>query len=620
METGNGLSLELGKYQKRVDTRLKSFVENNFVKRLWNKDETLWNKDLKSPRDISLGWLTAADKTLEVLPEIENFCSEIKQEGFENIVLLGMGGSSLAPMVFQRTFQNPLPGGIKLLVLDTTEPEMIKRIESQINIATTLFIVSSKSGNTAEVVAFYEYFFYRVSTIKKERSGDNFIAITDEGSPLAQLANRKSFRRTFINFPEIGGRYSALSLFGMIPAALMGVNVKEFLMRTKEMIDACGPEVPATHNPGVVLGTAIAEMALKECDKLTCLLPPELSAFGLWLEQLLAESTGKNGKGILPFNFCPSNKITTFGKDRYFLRMGFYGEENDLQSMKPSDLLALKYPLINVFIKDELDLGKEFFRWEIATATAGSIMGVNPFDQPNVQESKKYTDRLLRKVEAEGELPRMEPALIEDDLIYYSGHKKQNAKKMFESFFSLLKANDFIALQAYLPEDDEVESSFCEIRQILQKNLKIAVSTQFGPRYLHSTGQYHKGGPNNGYFVQFVCNSTVDIQIPEHPYTFGILKRAQAIGDREALLKHKRKVIMIDLGEDYINGLNIFRKLVEDIQPPVQKVIKPVPLMLINKKFQRNETATEQEISKDVNAYEVENMILSKENMDNTPS
>lgn len=619
METGNGLSLELGKYQKRVDARLKQFVENNFVQRLWSEDQTLWNKDLKGVKDIALGWLYAVDRSLEALPEIEEFCASVKQEGFKNVVLLGMGGSSLAPLVFQKTFENPLANGLKLFVLDTTEPETIKRIESAINVVDTLFIVSSKSGTTAEVVAFYEYFFYRVSTVKKDKAGENFIAITDEGSPLVMLANRKNFRKTFVNFPEIGGRYSALSLFGIVPAALMGVNVKEFLNRTSEMVDACGPEVPATHNPGVILGIAIAEMALKECNKLTYLLPAELSAFGLWLEQLLAESTGKNGKGILPFNSCPSNKITTFGKDRFFLNMGFYGDQNDIQSMKPTDLIALKYPLINIMIKDELDLGKEFFRWEIATATAGSILGVNPFDQPNVQESKRYTDKLLKKVEHEGELPKMEPALIEDSLIYYCIHKRPTSKKLLENFFSLSKCGDFIAFQAYLPEESEVENAFCEIQKTMQKNLKIAVSTQYGPRYLHSTGQYHKGGPNNGYFVQFICSSTVDIQIPELPYTFGILKRAQAIGDREALLKHKRKVLTIDLGEDYITGLNTFKKLIEDIHQPVPKVIKPVSLVINNKKFHRTEVDAGQDTTNTINAYEVENMLFAKENAENPP-
>jgi hypothetical protein len=267
--------------------------------------------------------------------------------------------------------------------------------------------------------------------------------------------------------------------------------------------------------------------------------------------------------------------------------MGFYGEQNDIQSMKPTDLL-INYPLINILIKDELDLGKEFFRWEIATATAGAILGVNPFDQPNVQESKKHTDRLLKKMAHDGELPKMEPTLAEDSLIYYGVHKRLNAKKLLESFFSLSRSGDFIVFQGYLPEENEVENAFNDIKKTMQTNLKLAVSTQYGPRYLHSTGQYHKGGPNNGYFVQFISSSIVDIQIPEMPYTFGILKRAQAIGDREALLKHKRKVLTIDLGEDYINGLHTFKKLIQDIhQPVVPKIIKPVPFMVKDKKDQK---------------------------------
>lgn len=566
MESGNGLNLSLGKFQKRLETRLKLMHSSDFVKRLWEKDVSLFQKNI-SPSDFLMGWLDLPDKMLQALPAINEFCKEVRNAGFEHVVLLGMGGSSLAPLVFQKTFGES-ENGMKFTVLDTTEPETIKKIESGLNIPATLFIVSSKSGTTAEVAAFYEYFYYRVAVSKRGKAGENFIAITDEGSPLVQLAARKNFRKTFINFSNVGGRFSALSYFGIVPAALMGINVKELLLRAKAMAISCGPLVPAHENTGVQLGTAMAEMASKGCDKLTYLLPDGLDTFGLWLEQLIAESTGKSGKGILPFNGLPVCKTSAYGKDRFFVKYGFCGEENETQSTLPSDLISMKFPLISILIKDELDLGREFLRWEIATATAGAVLNINPFDQPNVQESKKQTDQLLKKVSKNGGLPKMEAALTENGISYYGSMRGENGKLLLEDLLSSSTRGDYVTFQAYLPEEPKVQQYLDDMKKVIQQNLKLPVSTQFGPRYLHSTGQYHKGGPNKGFFIQFVCNSPVDIDIPEYNYTFGMLKRAQAIGDRAALLKHKRKVILVDLGEDFIQGLETFKKVVDALQPP----------------------------------------------------
>jgi len=575
MDVGNNLSLELGKYQKSVDLRLKKMQDQNFVKRLWNHDESLWNEENLQNKisAISMGWLNVVDKMIEALPMVEKFCKSKQLSGFNHIVLLGMGGSSMTPLVFQKTFQHKTDG-IPLIVLDTTDPIAIRNIEKEINVSKTLFIVSSKSGNTAEVMAFFDYFFNLVYRIKEERAGDNFIAITDEGSPLAGLARRKKFRKIFINFPNIGGRYSALSYFGIVPAALMGVNIKELLERTQIMIKKCGPTMQESKNSGIVLGAALAELALQGCDKLNYLMSPTFTALGLWIEQLLAESTGKNGKGILPLNGNPLNEIGAYGKDSFFLSIEFSKEKNDIQSPKLQNYIAMKYPVIKILIEDELDLGQEFFRWEIATATAGAILGVNPFDQPNVQESKIYTNQLLKKVEQDGILPEMETALIEDSLHYYVSKKEKdlldietNGKLLLENFFALTKSGDFIALLAYLPEEPEVERCLLEIQQNLQKSLNVPVTQQFGPRYLHSTGQYYKGGPNTGYFIQFICKAEDNIQIPEQGYTFGLLKRAQAIGDMQALIDHQRKIILIDLGNDYVNGLNSFEEVIKKIQP-----------------------------------------------------
>lgn len=619
MNAGNGLSLELGKYQKRVNIRLKEMQGEDFVKRLWNKEEDLWLKgNIQSEiSDLSMGWLNVASKMLDNLPLVEEFSKSVQISGLHHIVLLGMGGSSLTPLVFQKTFlhkeslRQAFAQGMELIVLDSTEPETIKKVENEINISKTLFIVSSKSGTTAEVMALYNYFFNKVFALKGEAAGENFIAITDEGSPLVELANHKKFRQTFVNFPDIGGRYSALSYFGILPAVLMGVNVRELLERTLLMIKACGPQVPASQNPGVILGAAIAELAKQGHDKLTYLLPSSLSSFGLWLEQLLAESTGKNNKGVLPLNGKPLAGTNTYGKDRVFFQLELSGKKDENQSERLKDLISLEYPVISIQIKDELDLGQEFFRWEIATATASAILGVNPFDQPNVQESKKCTDRLLKMIEEKGKLPHMEPTLTEDSIhYYYRAQKSENiqvsnsysihesAKSLLEKFLQLTKPGDYISLQAYLPEISVVNKYIFGLQQYLQKRLHVAVTTEFGPRYLHSTGQYNKGGPNTGIFIQFIGSSVSDLPIPDHAYSFGLLKKAQAIGDMEALIMHNRRVILIDLGEDIINGLNSFKQVIEKIQPVLytegmkmdKQIVSPTALLDRSDYFQRSNT------------------------------
>ena len=360
----------------------------------------------------------------------------------------------------------------------------------------------------------------------------------------------------------------------------MGVDVKEFLERTLSMIKLCGSDVPASQNPGVILGAALAELAIQGYDKLTYLLPPSLQTFGLWLEQLLAESTGKNGKGILPINGKPLVEMNTYGRDRLFFQLELSGNENVAQTKRLKDFISREYPVINIQIKDEFDLGQEFFRWEIATSTAAAILGINPFDQPNVQESKKCTDLLLKMIEKDGKLPDMDPLLVEDSIHYYYRAQKPGnfhvynfndniecSRLLMENFLQLIKTGDYISLQAYLPEESAVNETIFEIQQCLQKNYHIAVTSEFGPRYLHSTGQYNKGGPNTGIFIQLICSSYDDIQIPGKPYTFGLLKKAQAIGDMEALRKNKRRVILIDLGKDFIAGLNSFKRVIEKVQP-----------------------------------------------------
>ncbi|MGZ4035180.1 MAG: hypothetical protein ACXVP4_09980, partial [Bacteroidia bacterium] len=363
MEIDKGFNLELGNYQKDLDQQLKTLHRKNFGNKFWNKEEGLWLKEKFTPEinGLALGWLNVIDKMLVSVPVIEDFCQTIKNAGFDHIVLLGMGGSSMAPIVFQKLFYNkikkvtsPNSKHIKFTILDTTDPETIKKVEKKINISTTLFIVSSKSGTTAEVLALYEYFNDRVYFVKKEKAGENFVAITDEGSALEILAREKNFRKIFINFSDIGGRYSALSYFGIVPAALMGIDIKEILVRALSMMNDCGPLVPVLKNPGFILGAAIAELSLQGCDKLTYLMPPEFKTFGLWLEQLLAESTGKKGKGILPVNGNPLLEINSYGRDRLFVNIEYQGKQNKVQSQKLKNLMFMKYPVINILIKDKL--------------------------------------------------------------------------------------------------------------------------------------------------------------------------------------------------------------------------------------------------------------------------
>lgn len=551
---------ELGIYRKKVDTQLKKLQKQNFAEQLWKRDKTLWNTGSQPPL---LGWLDVAEKTAQSLPEIEKFSAEVRESGFKYVVLLGMGGSSMSPMVFR---QMPRKQGYPdFFTLDTSDPETVLKIENTVDITKTLFIVSSKSGSTVEVMALFDYFFDKIYRIRKDEAGENFIAITDAGTPLFQLAENKKFRKIFINFPGIGGRFSALSYVGIVPAALMGIEVGKILQRAHYMMKKCGPETPVDENPGIFLGVVLAELASLGCDKLTYLFPPGFEAFGLWLEQLLAESTGKAGKGIFPLNGVVLSQPDTYGRDRFFLKMGFSGEEENAQQKILYDLITRGCnPVIYFTIEDYADLAAEFYRWEIATITAGALMGVNPFDQPNVNESKIYTEELLEKAAA-GKLPGMEPALKEGSITYYGPEKMENPKLLIEKFFSTTQPGSYICLLAYLPEEAGIRKRLSVIESLLQECFHVPVSVQFGPRYLHATGQYHKGGPATGYFIQFTCHRSVDVPIPGKPYTFGTLINAQAIGDMEALMKHERKVIQVDVGDDPAGGLDSFREVIEKI-------------------------------------------------------
>ena len=473
---------------------------------------------------------------------------------------MGMGGSSLTPLVFERTFK-PGADGLPLTVLDSTDPATILNIERRLPLADTLFIIASKSGTTAEPLAFGEYFYDKIKQIKGEQAGENFCVITDPDTPLVKTAQQRGYRKTFLNFPNIGGRYSALSYFGLVPAVLMGMDVSELLERSLRMVHACASCVPGHENLGLMLGAALGELAVKHNrNKVTFLVPEAIASLGMWLEQLLAESTGKEGTGLLPVAGEPLGEPGVYGQDRIFIYIRIKDTVDDALERGVSALRKAGQPIITIHLDNLLDLGQEFFRWEIATATAGAILGINAFDQPNVQESKDNTNRLLTMIRNQGKLPEEKPSLARDPLKLYFDEKAATVIDTLKQFLDQARPGDYLALMAYIGENPVNDKSLQELRAALQDHLHIATTVGYGPRFLHSTGQFHKGGPNTGLFLQLTADDAEDIPIPDAPYTFGTFKRAQALGDREALQKHGRRVGRVDLGSNIKEGLRVLKE------------------------------------------------------------
>jgi len=541
--TPNRQSFALGQVQARVHETLAALEDENLARRLWAKDASLWKAEPEHQSIIanSLGWLTIADTMLGQVPELNAFADEIKQAGFRHCVLLGMGGSSLALEVYRQVF-GVAPGLPDLIVLDSTDPATVLSVEHTIDPAQTLFLVSSKSGTTIETSSLYKYWAARVHAVKGDRVGENFVAITDPGTPLEKLAREAGFRRVFSSPEDVGGRFSALTYFGLVPAALIGVDVKTLLERALIMARRCSPEVKLADNPGVLLGVALGELWKAGRDKLTFVISPSLYSFGYWVEQLIAESTGKEGRGIVPIVGEPLQKARAYADDRAFVYLQLDGE--DAQARKVEALQAAGFPVIHMTVKQKIDLGQELFRWELATAVAGKLMGINPFDQPNVAESKKNTRDLLDVFAAKGKLPER-GALT-------------RMSEWVESLVALLrrlKPGDYVTLQAYIQRTPGHERVLRSVCKMLRDSLGVAATVGYGPRFLHSTGQLHKGGSNNGLFIQVTADAAKDVSIPGEPYTFATLIRAQAVGDLLALRRRKRRVIRIHLGDDVSGGL-----------------------------------------------------------------
>ena len=525
-----------GEYLSNVEAALADLQERDVVGRIWGKDHTVWKPDAAEIGN-RLGWLTVTDLMSERVPALRAFAEEIRTAGYRHVVLLGMGGSSLGPEVLRQTFGSAA-GYPELIVLDSTVPVRVLEVTGAIDPARTLFLVSSKSGSTVEPNAFYAHFRSLVEeAVGKVKAGQNFVAITDPGTTLEKLAREHDFRNVFSNTPDIGGRYSVLSYFGLVPAALAGIDTMELLYRADCMREGCASCVPAHDNPGAWLGAVMGSLARQGRDKLTLVTSPSVSGFGLWVEQLIAESTGKEGRGIVPVAGEPLVSADCYGDDRLFVYLRLEGDDNFEADDAIERIEASGQPVVRLDLRDKYDLGAEFYRWEFATAVTGSILGIHPFDQPNVQGAKDMTDRVLGQYETSGKLPSSE------------------AGGSFEKLLTEVGPSDYLAIMAYVRQTPEADRSLSGLRRTAIETHGIATTLGYGPRFLHSTGQLHKGGPASGLFLQLTADHAENLAIPGKPYSFGTLADAQALGDLEALQEAGRRVARVHLDTGDVSGI-----------------------------------------------------------------
>ena len=557
-------TMALGALRSAVTSAYPALDTRRFGRRLFAHDPFLWTSDVEQAEAIHrrLGWLDSIAIFRRRLGDITTFATDIKDARYTHIVLLGMGGSSLCPEVARDTFGSA-PGWPQLLVLDNTDPAAIRGVESQIDLARTLFIVSSKSGTTTETLSFYRYFFERVSQQVTGKAGDHFVAITDPGTPLGEEARHKGFRHYFENPEDIGGRYSALSYFGLVPMALLGIDIAPLLERAHQMRVSCGPFIPAAANPGLSLGTLLGMAARHGRDKVTLMFVEPTRAFGAWAEQLLAESTGKEGKGLVPVDGEPLGSPDVYSNDRVFVSLQLAGSKDATTAKQLAALEAAGHPIVRLSIPEPIAFGGECFRWELATATAGAIMGVNPFDEPDVAESKQHTHDLLSTWQRQGAASEEHPLLETDGVTIYGDVRQLKAwrekagslRDFLQAFVGPMKTPDYLALLAYFQRTPARHEALQALRGAFRNRLRVATTLGYGPRYLHSTGQLHKGGPNTGVFAMFTADASEDVPIPGQTYGFATLQRAQALGDFLALAHKQRRVIRIHLGSDVEGGL-----------------------------------------------------------------
>lgn len=523
-----------------------------FNTKFWAKDPTLWKKDKEHMEFIVkfLGWQKVYDWTLERVDDVLAFAGDVKQN-FKHCVIMGMGGSSLAPEVFRTVFGKQ-DGWPELIVLDTTNPDWIGAARARINPAETLFIFASKSGGTVEPSSQFAYFFDEVKKAGIKEPGANFAAITDPGTGLEALAKKNHFRKIFLNPADIGGRFSALSMFGIVPAAIMGVDVKRILTVAHDQAATFGPDAPVKDNAAVKLGAFMGACNVNHGkDKLTLLTPKDFATFGLWAEQLVAESTGKEGKGVVPVAGETLTKNFDYRDDRFFVHLSTGSEDDKRVTVIAKDLAERGFPILTIDMDDVYQLGAMFLLWEIATAAAGAILGIDPFDQPNVQEAKTMAKNVLAKLEA-GDIPAevSAPILVSADIA-----DEVKLDTLAQDLYSLLESNDYVAILPYVYPAEDVEKALLALRDKIMARTKRAVLFGFGPRYLHSTGQLHKGDGNNGVFLLLSAEPASDIKIPGQRYTFGQLCNAQALGDFQALQAKGRRVIKLHLTQPLLESI-----------------------------------------------------------------
>ncbi len=540
------------------EEELEIWRKEGHIRRLWAGDKSLWTG---TDEDKWVGWLHVAEQEWADIGQLQDFAKEVKQRGFTDVVLLGMGGSSLGPEVLAETFGRQ-SGWPRFHMLDSTDPAQIAATERAVDLGKTLFIVSSKSGSTLEPNIFMDYFFDRVGTVgRKGEAGQHFVAVTDRESSLEQRAKQLGFYRNFRGVPSIGGRYSVLSKFGLVPAAAIGLDVKRLLGTAQPMARSCGPDVPPAENPGIQLGVALGVAATRfGRDKVTIIASPGIADLGAWLEQLLAESTGKHGRGLIPLAGEPLTTPERYGSDRFFAYLVLDGQVDSSQREAVAALEQAGHPVARIRVKDIWHIGQEFFRWEIATAIAGAIIGIDPFDQPDVEASKKKTSALTEEYEKSHSLPNEEPVFRENGVSLFADprnaaelgqHNTLSAylKSHFGRVHAGAKVGDYVALLAYIQRNESHTRALTAMRTRIRDKTHAATCLGFGPRFQHSTGQAYKGGPNSGVFLQVTCDNSADIDVPGHSYSFGVVKAAQARGDLEVLVERGRRALRVHLGD-----------------------------------------------------------------------
>ncbi len=523
--------------------------------RIWHRDPDLWKPGDTAHAAVirnRLGWLDVVSAMREQLPALAALTAEVREAGWRDCVLLGMGGSSLCPEVLRSSFGSAA-GQPTLHVLDTTDPLAIARVTGKIDPARTGYIVSSKSGTTLETLSHLAHFWEVTTAAGTADPGSHFIAVTDPGTSLGATARERGFRHVFENPPDIGGRYSALSMFGLVPAAIIGIDCDRLLQRAADMRRNCAAGVPGDLNCGLTLGTLMGALHDAGRDKVTILAPHAVEAFSLWAEQLIAESTGKEGKGIIPIGDEPIGDPGVYAGDRLFVALRI-GDDAAFDSSIDA-LKGAGHPVIAFDLADTYDLAAEFFRWEFATAVAGAHLAIDPFDEPNVKESKDNTNAVLQRYQQTGALPD-EPAAVSDGALRVYGEVSgSSAAGALAAHLDTARTGDYVALMAYVTPDEDNQRALQRLRVAIRDTRHLATTLGFGPRFLHSTGQLHKGGPNTGVYIQVTADDGTDVPIPGQPFTFSVLKRAQAAGDLQSLRDHGRRVVRVHIAGDLGAGL-----------------------------------------------------------------